>query len=160
MDQPYAPGRLAVLLKRRARIKRLYACCDEQVAEELKRHSRTSLTSLLSVLAQEVDHEACQGAPILDTGSLAVVWRGKHCVLGPGIAWSIMAYLLGKPNRWISYDAFRDDVWRDSLASGETIRKGVTRLRDRLCAAQLPQLAVAIYIKGQRCGYFAEGPPR
>ena len=104
------------------------------------------LRKLLGVVADypAEDRRQAPDLPYLDERSYSVHWHGQTCLLGCTVSFRLMRRLSRRPNVFVSYDQLRDDVWRQYPCSEDTIRSEVRNLRQRLCAANMPDLAAAI----------------
>jgi len=89
--------------------------------------------------------------PIIDQSRLTVTLGGRTCRLGNTIPFRFLARLAESPGRYVSHEQLIDDVW-DGQGSDDALRSVVKRLRRRLRAAGLDDLAGAI--NGLTPGYF------
>ena len=74
---------------------------------------------------------------------LSIVHKGKRCFLGNTIPYRFIVKLIGRPNRYFSYDELCTDVW-DGIRSESTVRSVVKVLRAKLRESCLNELADAI----------------
>ncbi|MDZ4686659.1 MAG: winged helix-turn-helix domain-containing protein [Planctomycetaceae bacterium] len=81
--------------------------------------------------------------PRLDVGTLSVEYQGKRCQLGNNLRFKLLARLLRRPNRYISYDTLFAEVWT-AVRDPSSVRSVVKELRAVLRAAGMADLADAI----------------
>ncbi len=112
----------------------------------------------MSVLlrALELDDNAAKDSkaghrPRADATTFSVEWRGRTCFLGNTLLFWLFERLARSPNRYVAHVDLLDDVWRSERESS-TIRGVAKRLRDRLVAADMEELAAAI--DGSVSGYY------
>lgn len=79
----------------------------------------------------------------LDVGTLSVEYQGKRCQLGNTLKFKLLARLLRRPNRYISYDTLFAEVWT-AVRDASSVRSVVKELRAMLRAAGMASLADAI----------------
>jgi hypothetical protein len=84
-----------------------------------------------------------RGHPRIDYHTLCVHWQGKTCFLGNTLLLRFFDRLCRSPNRYVSYRDLLNDVWRGQR-DDSTIRGVAKRLRDRLSAHGMSELAAAI----------------
>ena len=89
--------------------------------------------------------------PIVNHQTYSIDWRGKSCPLKNTLLFWFFERLSRSPNRYVSHLDLLDDVWRAERTSA-TIRGVAKRLRDRLTAAGMEELASAI--NGEVAGYY------
>jgi DNA-binding response OmpR family regulator len=89
--------------------------------------------------------------PIVDEATFSVTWRGRTCFLGNTLLYWLFARLARSTNRYVAQLDLLDDVWRGERHAS-TIRGVAKRLRDRLRAAGMADLAKAI--DGSVSGYY------
>jgi DNA-binding response OmpR family regulator len=92
------------------------------------------------------------GVPVADWGTLSVLWQGQSCFLGNTLPFRFFERLARTPNRYVSHDDLLDDVWGGGPRESTTIRGVAKRLRDRLVAAGMEDLAQSV--KGSESGYY------
>jgi len=81
--------------------------------------------------------------PVVDRTLLSIRWRGRSCFLGNTLPLKLFERLVRRPNQYVSYADLLNDVW-EGPRSFSAIRSVVKVLRQRLCAAEMPDLAAAI----------------
>ncbi len=81
--------------------------------------------------------------PRIDRQTLCVHWQDKTCFLGNTLLLRFFDRLCQSPNRYVAYRDLLNDVWRGQR-DDSTIRGVAKRLRDRLSAHGMPELAAAI----------------
>lgn len=89
--------------------------------------------------------------PVADRTTLSVLYQGKTCFLGNTLLFRFFEVISRRPNRYISHAQLLDDVW-GGIRSESTIRNVAKRLRDKLVAVDLGEVAVAI--DGSTPGYY------
>lgn len=89
--------------------------------------------------------------PKADVATFSVEWHGRSCFLGNTLLFWLFDRLAQSPNCYVSNVDLLDDVWRGEREDS-TIRGVAKRLRDRLCAAGMTDLAAAI--DGSVPGYY------
>lgn len=100
--------------------------------------------------ASEEDREA-NGLPIANMSTFCVEWQGRTCFLGNTLLFWMFERLARSPNCYVAHVDLLDDVWR-GMRESSTIRGVAKRLRDRLVAADMSDLAAAI--DGGVFGYY------
>ncbi|MEM6469729.1 MAG: helix-turn-helix domain-containing protein [Planctomycetota bacterium] len=117
----------------------------------LSDHLERAIASLTIALEQEP--KAFQKHPgsskhlvarvFVDDLTMSIHWRGSSCFLGNTLLFHLFARLARTPNCYVNHADLLNDVWhgRRDLS---TIRGVVKRLRDRLAAAGMSELAGAI----------------
>lgn len=116
----------------------------------------TVLQRMLTELSAQLDGEQAKAArrsnssrvldskfPAVDSSMLSVVHKGKRCFLGNTIPYRFIVKLIGRPNRYFSYDELCAEVW-DGVRSESTVRSVVKVLRAKLRESRLHELADAI----------------
>lgn len=83
------------------------------------------------------------GRPRIDRQTLCVHWQDKTCFLGNTLLLRFFDRLCRSPNRYVAYGDLLNDVWRGQR-DNSTIRGVAKRLRDRLSAHGMSDLAAAI----------------
>lgn len=91
--------------------------------------------------------------PLVNTSTFTVEWLGRSCELGPSVPFKLMQRLLRRPDRYLAYQVLMADVW-DRRCSHAAVRSAVKRLRSRLCAAGMRELAEGIRGRGGCYGLF------
>lgn len=112
------------------------------------------IAGLLRDLGLDADDDQApnmENWPKCDATRFCVEWRGQVCFLGNTLLFWMFVRLAQSPNRYVSYVDLLDDVWRGQREES-TIRGVAKRLRDRLVAAEMAELATAI--DGQVSGYY------
>jgi len=89
--------------------------------------------------------------PVADVTTFSITWRGKPCFLGNTLLFWLFERFAQSLNRYVAHVDLLDDVWRTER-QGSTIRGVAKRLRDRLTAADMADLAAAI--DGSVSGYY------
>jgi len=89
--------------------------------------------------------------PVADRTTLSIVYDGKSCFLGNTLLFRFFEAIARRPNKYFSHAELLDDVW-GGPRSGATIRNVAKRLRDKLKAAGLAELAR--FIDGRTPGYY------
>ena len=89
--------------------------------------------------------------PRADATTFSIEWHGRTCFLGNTLLFWLFERLARSPNRYVAHVDLLDDVWRSERESS-TIRGVAKRLRDRLVAADMEELAAAI--DGSVSGYY------
>lgn len=97
------------------------------------------------------DRDRSDQRPKANVTTFSIEWRGKSCFLGNTLLFWMFERLVRSPNRYIAHIDLLDDVWRGDRQSS-TIRGVAKRLRDRLVAAGMDELASAI--DGSVAGYY------
>lgn len=84
--------------------------------------------------------------PVLDEGRFEVLWRGKRCRIGNRIRYWLFEKLLKNAGRCVTTEELIRAGWRDRNGNGsdERLWEEVSRLRRRLGAAGMEDLASAI----------------
>jgi DNA-binding response OmpR family regulator len=145
----------------------------QAIAESLKLLASThvqamrQLEATLTVLSQELDLQETSwlesllapatartppsAQPIADRTTLSVVYQGKTCFLGNTLLFRFFEVLSRRPNRLFSHAELLDEVW-GGLRTDASIRHVAKRLRDRLAAVGLRDLAEAV--NGSTPGYY------
>ena len=95
---------------------------------------------------------ARRDGPAADRPTLSAVWRGRSCFLGNTLLFRFFERLARTPNHYVTYAALLDDVWEGDVRSKATIRGVAKRLRDRLCAGGMSDLAQAV--NGSEAGHY------
>ena len=115
----------------------------------------TVLHKMLNDLSAQLDGERGDAAlpigvqvptsklPYVDTAMLSIVHGEHRCFLGNTIPYRFLVKLIGRPNRYFSYDELCADVWR-GVRSEATVRSAVKIIRNKLRRALLHELANAI----------------
>lgn len=96
-------------------------------------------------------HAERGAAPVADQKTMSIHWRGKSCQLGNTLLFWFFERLVRSPNQYVSHVDLLESVW-DGQREGATIRGVAKRLRDRLAAAGMADLAEAI--DGSVSGYY------
>jgi DNA-binding response OmpR family regulator len=91
-------------------------------------------------------------APRVDHDELRVHFHGKTCLLGNTLPFRLLAYLLRRPNRYVTYEELLHHVW-DGRRSDAAVRSVVKRLRQQLRRDGMAELANAI--DGSHAGRYA-----
>ena len=89
--------------------------------------------------------------PVADKTTFCITWRGRDCFLGNTLLFWLFERLARSTNRFVPHIDLLDDVWQGDRQSS-TIRGVAKRLRDRLVAADMSDLAEAI--DGSVSGYY------
>lgn len=89
--------------------------------------------------------------PVADRRTLSAVFNGRSCFLGNTLLFRFFETIAHRPNRYFSYSELLDEVW-GGPRSDSTIRNVAKRLRDKLMAGGLKDLAHAI--NGNTSGYY------
>lgn len=100
------------------------------------------LSSLLELDAHPSSRPNIQ--PLIDRPSFSVHWRGRSCFLGNTVLFRFVDRLARTPNVFISHVDLMMDIWPGEDRDQATIRGVVKRLRDRLTAANMADLAESI----------------
>jgi DNA-binding response OmpR family regulator len=88
---------------------------------------------------------------LVDDERFVVRWRGRECGLGNTLLFRLFRRLATSPDRYVSHVDLIDDVW-GAERSSVAIRAAVRKLRRRLAAARMEDLAAAI--DGKSRGYY------
>ena len=91
-----------------------------------------------------------EARPRIDHTTLSVVWAGKNCFLGYTISFKLVNRLAQRPNHFVTEMDLLRDVWDGDQKSPNTIRSAIRHLKQRLQAAGMDDLAVAIQGEGGR----------
>lgn len=81
--------------------------------------------------------------PVADRTRFSVRWRDRECFLGNTLLLRFFEAIARRPGRYCSHEELLDEVWHGTR-SKETIRHVAKRLRDKLCASGMKDLARAI----------------
>ena len=84
-----------------------------------------------------------QDIPLADPATLSIIWQGRSCFLGNTLLFWFFERLSRSPNQYISHIDLLEDVWQ-AQREASTIRGVAKRLRDRLTAAGMREVADAI----------------
>jgi DNA-binding response OmpR family regulator len=120
-----------------------FALLDEDLAIDAITfwNSRTSARLYPAIRSPHVDHDQLQ-----------VHFRGKTCLLGNTLPFRFLAYLLRRPNKYVTYEELLHHVW-DGRRSDAAVRSVVKRLRQQLRRGGMGDLADAI--DGSHAGRYA-----
>lgn len=89
-----------------------------------------------------------------DAARFCLVYRGRECFLARHqIGWRILLALLRRPGCFVSFTTLQTVAWQDAVREDSTIRAEISRLRSRLKASGMGDLAAAI--DGGVSGYVA-----
>jgi hypothetical protein len=120
----------------------------------------SSLRATLAVLISQLD-DLCdileaepaiaRGIPAIDgsagldlnRASYTLKWGVRTCVLGHTMAFRLMARLARRPNEYVHVEDLLDELWQGTR-SYSTVRSTVCRLKVKLCAAAMADLAAMI----------------
>jgi DNA-binding response OmpR family regulator len=91
--------------------------------------------------------------PVIDRDLLAVTLGDRACFLGNTLDFRFLARLARRPNSYVTYDTLLADVWGGDVRSDGAVRSVAKRLRARLRAAGLADLAAAV--DGSVPGHYA-----
>ena len=89
--------------------------------------------------------------PVADATTFCVTWQDRTCFLGNTLLFWLFHRLLLSPNRYVAHIDLLDDVWKGDRETS-TIRGVAKRLRDKLAAAEMKDLAESI--DGTVAGYY------
>lgn len=89
--------------------------------------------------------------PVADEETFCVTWRGRNCFLGNTLLFWLFHRLAQSVNRYVAHVDLMDEVWKGDRETS-TIRGVVKRLRDRLSASGMKDLASAV--DGSVAGYY------
>lgn len=89
--------------------------------------------------------------PVADRKTLTIYWQGSSCFLGNTLLFWFFDRISQSPNQYVTYSDLLDDVW-GGPRENSTIRGVAKRLRDRLAADGMHQLAASI--DGSVSGYY------
>lgn len=114
-------------------------------------HLERAISNLAEILGGELSSLADPTAPpqrvvegiFVDDLTMSVHWRGSTCFLGNTLLFRLFARLARTPNCYVKHSVLLIDVWEGSRDLS-TIRGVVKRLRDRLVAAGMAELAASI----------------
>ncbi len=81
--------------------------------------------------------------PHVNHRKMEISWKGRSCFLSNSVLLRLAGRLAQTPNILVSHTTLLDEVW-GSIRSQSTIRGAAKRLRDRLIAAGMTDLAEAI----------------
>jgi DNA-binding response OmpR family regulator len=95
--------------------------------------------------------------PLVDSSTLSVFWAGRTCPLRHTVLFRLAERLARQPNQYIAAGDLLHDVWEGGVKSPDTIRSTVHRLRKRLSAAGMRDLATKIHGTGGRYGLMLDG---
>lgn len=98
-----------------------------------------------------VGRDAAEHRPTANTTTFTVEWHGRSCFLGNTLLFWMFERLVQSTNRYVAHVDLLDDVWKGNREDS-TIRGVAKRLRDRLVAADMADLATAI--DGSVPGYY------
>lgn len=110
----------------------------------------------ISILEQMLELDVAarptsQHLPVANKESFCITWKGRTCFLGNTLLFWLFHRLLLSPNRYVAYVDLLDDVWKGDRETS-TIRGVAKRLRDKLTAAEMQDLAESI--DGTVAGYY------
>lgn len=116
----------------------------------------TEIEEMISCLLQasEIDEtppKVSEHWPVADISTFCVVWEGRTCFLGNTLLFWLFHRLAQSPNGYVAHVDLLDDVWKGNREAS-SIRGVAKRLRDRLVAAGMQDLARAI--DGTVSGYY------
>lgn len=103
----------------------------------------TVLAGALELEQPRGEEERGTNRPVADATTFSVIWQGRTCFLGNTLLFWMFERLARSPNRYVAHIDLLDEVWRRERQSS-TIRGVAKRLRDRLIAADMRDLAAAI----------------
>ncbi len=83
------------------------------------------------------------GRPIADRNTLSILWHGRSCFLGNTLLFRFFERIARSSNRYVPHVDLLDEVW-GTHREATTIRGVAKRLRDRLIASGMADLARAI----------------
>ena len=83
-------------------------------------------------------------ANLVDDGQFAVRWNGRQCRLGQSVLFRLFRRLAMSLDDYVSYEALLDEVWGTTNRASSTVRNAARRLRRRLEAAGMEEVARAI----------------
>lgn len=118
-------------------------------------HAVAQIELAILLLNEEIEPKALQaigitdctdrkhGRPRIDHQTLCVHWQDRTCFLGNTLLLRFFDRLCRSPNRYVAYRDLLNDVWRGQR-DDSTIRGVAKRLRDRLSAHGMAELAAAI----------------
>ena len=89
--------------------------------------------------------------PVADATTFSITWQDRTCFLGNTLLFWLFHRLLLSPNRYVAHIDLLDDVWKGDRETS-TIRGVAKRLRDKLAAAEMKDLAESI--DGTVAGYY------
>ena len=111
----------------------------ELLGEELALDAKTFWQARITLMGSD----RSTNGPVVDSGSLEVVYHGKRCFLGNTILYRLIERLSRKPNKYFTYDELLQCVW-GGIRSDSTVRTAVKRLRATLRQAGMGELADSI----------------
>ena len=116
----------------------------------------TQIENTISILIQTLELDepfvaATEDIPFADTTTFCIRWHGKTCFLGNTLLFWLFHRLVQSVNGYVPHVDLLDDVWKGNRESS-SIRGVAKRLRDRLTAAGMTELARAI--DGTISGYY------
>ena len=86
-------------------------------------------------------------SPYVDPATFCVRWRGRTCNLGATLPFHLLDRLCRRSNCFVCPESLLQDVWR-ARKSHDTVRSTVCRLKRRLEAAGMDDLASRIRCEG------------
>lgn len=98
--------------------------------------------------------------PLLDESTLSVIWNGKSHPLGHTQAFWLLARLTRSANQYVTHVDLTQEIWDDDFTDAATLRAGVSRLRQKLRAGGMSDLANAIVGHHGRYMLKLIAPPR
>ena len=82
--------------------------------------------------------------PLLDEATLSVIWRDKTLHLGHTQGFRLLERLARRANQYVTHLDLLREIWEDDFADTDLLRAGMQRLRVKLRAGGMADLADAI----------------
>lgn len=121
------------------------------LSRELDIEATTWIDHLLTVDPIDLQLTA-MSRPIADRLTLSIRFQEKSCFLGNTLLFRFFEVISRSPNRYFTHSELLEEVW-EGPRSESSIRSVAKRLRDRLVAVGLDEVAQAI--DGSIPGYFS-----
>lgn len=87
---------------------------------------------------------------VVDEKTFTAYFAGKDCFLGNTMEFWVLARLNQTPGVYVSYNDFRDDVWKNDQTENNTIQRTISNLRRKLRDKHMTE----VQINGQEKGHY------